>query len=234
MKCRNCSEEYLGNYCPNCGQKFVGHGLDIREIISDFLDSFNFDKGFLLTLKLLFLSPSILVNNYINGTRKKYFNPIKFLVLFISFQVIVQTLINDEGNEIELMNNPFWILFSFLVFIPVLSVFSYFISRKKYSYTENLVVNFYILGILNLFALLSGIIRKALFYFDLNSIWTSVLLVFFLPVSYIAYVYCKLYKKNYFYTLVISILSYSVSIAVFLIAFDIFGIIDLDTFTKKN
>lgn len=82
MICANCDSVFESKFCPNCGQKADIHQISIKTVAHDLLHAFTHtDKGFLLTIKELIKRPGIVAKEYINGKRKKYFNPLSFLVI---------------------------------------------------------------------------------------------------------------------------------------------------------
>ena len=86
-KCLNCDEVTTQNYCSNCGQRCNVPKITFKEIFADFLNSvFNLDSPFLKTITQLFTKPKEVVIDYINGKRKTYYSPIRYLVvcLFIN------------------------------------------------------------------------------------------------------------------------------------------------------
>ena len=71
--CKNCSEEFEGNYCNNCGQRYIDrHGFyEIRNYIGD---AFELKRGFLKTIIGLIHHPATVVKEYIGGNTKSYQN----------------------------------------------------------------------------------------------------------------------------------------------------------------
>src|SRR5687768_4468983 len=92
MNCKNCGSEVNGKFCSSCGQKKDIHPITIKNVMHDFLHALTHaDKGFLLTLKSVFTRPGVVAREYIEGKRKKYFNPLSFLVIIMAISAIVST-----------------------------------------------------------------------------------------------------------------------------------------------
>lgn len=84
--CSNCRFplEKKAKYCHNCGQKAFGGELTLKELFSQFFDSFfNLDSKIFQTLGAVFI-PGKLTEAFLDGQRRKYYHPIRlFLVLIL-------------------------------------------------------------------------------------------------------------------------------------------------------
>ncbi|MGJ8734371.1 MAG: DUF3667 domain-containing protein [Cellulophaga sp.] len=81
MNCKNCANSLQTDYsfCPDCGAKVIRNRLTIKNLLSDITERyFNLDNTFLRTFLHLFTKPDIVINGYVNGTRRKYVNPISY------------------------------------------------------------------------------------------------------------------------------------------------------------
>src|SRR5690349_6274896 len=86
--CKNCSYEFEGKFCPNCSQKAATHRFTIGHIGHEFLHALTHtDKGVLLLIKELFTRPGYVALEYNAGKRKKYFNPITYMLLILAIQI---------------------------------------------------------------------------------------------------------------------------------------------------
>jgi hypothetical protein len=92
-----------GNFCANCGQKTDIHPITLGHVAHDFIHAFTHaDKGFLMTLKQMVLKPGIVAKEYIEGKRKKYFNPLSFLVITMA----VSAYLSYETGYFEAFGRP--------------------------------------------------------------------------------------------------------------------------------
>lgn len=85
--CLNCGHALRENYdfCPHCGQKDLPERLTLSYFVHEFLNNyFSFDSKFFRTIVPLITKPSFLTQEFIDGRRIRYINPIQFFV-FISF-----------------------------------------------------------------------------------------------------------------------------------------------------
>ena len=81
LSCLNCNRPFQGDevYCATCGQKNIHKKLKFRALISEFLAGFiSYDKRLWKSLYYLFLKPSKITSEYINGKRARFVNPYKF------------------------------------------------------------------------------------------------------------------------------------------------------------
>ncbi|MGB3592149.1 MAG: DUF3667 domain-containing protein [Nonlabens sp.] len=84
--CKNCGELVYANkkYCGSCGAKWVENRITMRNVASDFSDMYlGFDNRFLRTFIDLATKPSIVINGYINGTRNRYIDAVRFFLISV-------------------------------------------------------------------------------------------------------------------------------------------------------
>lgn len=87
--CLNCAADYVGHYCPNCGQKRHIHrslGALWHDILHGVL---HFDGKFWQTLPLLVWRPGDLTRRYLRGERAKFVSPMALFLfsIFMMFAV---------------------------------------------------------------------------------------------------------------------------------------------------
>ena len=104
--CCNCDHEFVGNFCPVCGQRAgvgrVGWNA-IRENVTLLwgLDS----RSLTYTLAQLLGRPGYLVRDYISGHRQVSFPPVKMLVLICLLLVIFEVVFHLENDVLGLTFN---------------------------------------------------------------------------------------------------------------------------------
>jgi hypothetical protein len=87
--CKNCSNTFEGKFCPECGQKET-HRLTVPHLGHEIFHAVTHtDKGIFFLIREMFLRPGITVREYVDGKRKRYFNPFTFLLLMMALQVFV-------------------------------------------------------------------------------------------------------------------------------------------------
>ncbi len=169
-ECKNCSELFVGNYCPNCGQNAHEHRVNAEYFLHDIPHSvFHVDHGFFYTLKMLFTRPGQMIQDYLEGKRIRYFRPIGYVMVMTALSTLLVKFIDWltakslEYNGIKLheSHNFFEHYFSVFIFlmIPLASLVTWlFFVRKKYNFWEHFLANTYIAAQLNIMWILMHLI----------------------------------------------------------------------------
>src|SRR5688572_12447402 len=95
--CLNCGDSFQPGekYCSQCGQLTRTDRITNKHLVRDF---FSFiikaDRGIIRLLIGLSIYPGKTAAEYIEGKRKKYFNPFGFLALCIAFMLFLSNWIN--------------------------------------------------------------------------------------------------------------------------------------------
>ena len=94
--CKNCNQPVEKNFCENCGQKKIeGKNYGKKKPKSFFgATVFNLDKGMWYTIKMMFVDPKKVINDYVGGNTIKYMHP---------FRVCDHTAYNSD-----IPNDKFW------------------------------------------------------------------------------------------------------------------------------
>src|SRR5688572_18664064 len=88
--CKNCNAPLSGNFCANCGQTSNVHRVTFKHFLHEFFHAFTHtDKGIFLLMKELITRPGHVAREYLDGKRKKYFNPLTFLILMASLYAYI-------------------------------------------------------------------------------------------------------------------------------------------------
>lgn len=99
MNCKNCHEKLESNaqFCDNCGAKVVTNRVTFKQLILDlFITVFGVDSTFFLTLRKMVTHPEEVLNDYLNGIRKRYINPFAFLAVGGGLSLIIFNFYADE------------------------------------------------------------------------------------------------------------------------------------------
>ena len=223
--CRNCQNTFEGNYCSNCGQRNIGNQrLQMLEVINDFFDNtFNLHKGFFYTFWKLVITPGEVAHAYINGQRKLFTNPTRYMVIALAFQTFIDywfkttdiiknetyyvfSFLSTETNKsMEIWNIKLaveFILFSNLfMIIMVPGLFYLFFKSLKFNYTELLATNFYFIPSILFFTMPILFVTKVIF-----GIFVSKELIIFIFISYMLYSNLSFFKMVPFRTRLLKIL----------------------------
>ena len=102
--CLNCGADRLGDYCQSCGQYHLDDRLTLRVVWREFAERFlKLERGLPATLRLALLDPGALARRYVGGERRRFVNPISFLLVGSAVAVL---LIPLYASEERLMNDP--------------------------------------------------------------------------------------------------------------------------------
>ena len=157
-QCLNCSFDFKAGekFCTNCGQKTETHRLNVTHIGHDILHAVTHaDKGILHLIKELAFNPGLVAKEYVQGKRKKYFNPFSFLFLVVGIASIFLSMSGfvDFGANAKVPANPIsnflnkHINLIILLNVPFLSFFSWLLFKKnKNNYAEHLVLAAFVSG----------------------------------------------------------------------------------------
>lgn len=188
--CPNCGSEIEARFrfCSSCGQKSGVRRLNMHDIWHDLFHAFTHtDKGILFLVRELVLRPGRVAREYVDGKRKKYFNPFSFLVIVVavstfliaSFNLMtvsgardpVSQFLNKHANVVIFLNVPFSALFSWIFF-----------GTRKSNYAENLVLAAYAAGQRSVFYNILFVPLMLLFrsqYFTIVGIYLSAFILYF-------------------------------------------------------
>ncbi|MCX7549184.1 DUF3667 domain-containing protein [Xanthomarina sp. F1114] len=219
MICKNCEQNFNGNYCSNCGQNSNVRKVDYKYLINEIPNSiFQINRGFLFTLKELFTRPGHSIREFLEGKRKNHFKPLAFIIFTSTLYVLAhyfignQTFIDDAisgyktGGKVENSDLINWIsknqTYVILILVPFFSLASYLAFLKsKYNYFEHLVLNIYITGQQMFIYFIFS------FIFDRNSY--LILLPLLLGMAFNFWTYIQFFnKKSTFKKMLLIVLTY--------------------------
>lgn len=212
MQCKNCNNEFEGNFCNNCGQKADTHRLTIKHALHDFFHSFvHVDTGLLYLIMQMAKRPGEVVKEYLAGKRRSYFNPTQYLILTVAaatFLSINFTLMGDtagtitpeqlkqlpEMQQIFLQFNKFiYKYFNIILFlsVPLMALFTRLFYRSSgYNYAENLTLMCFLGGQRTLFY-----ICLAPFLYFFRSYWFVFIGIYYLGwIIYYGWTFTQFFK----------------------------------------
>jgi hypothetical protein len=170
--CKNCNQQFEGNYCNNCGQSANTHSINIHFLWHDIQEGlFHFERGILFTIKELFIRPGYTIREFLDGKRVKHFKPISFLIILATIngllyhylKINIVSATNRASHFASFMNewraNHYSIIQ--LLALPAFTVASWVVFRKNNrNFLEHFVLNAYLIGLL----VIAGIVLVPLFY----------------------------------------------------------------------
>lgn len=107
MHCPNCSTGVVPGqrFCSHCGQASPVHRITVGHFIHEGMHALTHaDKGIFHLLKSLATRPGTVAREYIQGRRKKYFNPFTFFIILMGLFVLSNTFF--KNNVVQRSANP--------------------------------------------------------------------------------------------------------------------------------
>lgn len=163
--CKNCNQEFRGNFCSHCGQSAQTHAINLHFLWHDIQHGlFHFDKGIFYTLKQLFTRPGYAVQDFLRGKRVRHFKPFSLLVVlatifgFLSHfshiniaQVPTSKLDAFNLKIIHLLlKAKDWLidhyaLVSVFIYLPISTIATYWaFGKKQFNFAEQLILQAFV------------------------------------------------------------------------------------------
>lgn len=172
MTCKNCQAPAPGAYCAACGQQTHIHRVTMGHLVHEVSHALTHaDKGFLLLIKELITRPGIVAREYLDGKRKKYFNPFTFLVItsalyaYISYKTGYSSAMVAQDAPTSNRSPYFQEVFDtvaqngkllmLILIVPLFAFLSWLFSiRSRFNLAENFVLQAFVAGQLNIVRIL--------------------------------------------------------------------------------
>lgn len=213
IHCLNCGAVNDSKFCKECGQATNTHRLSVGHILEEIAHYFTHaDKGFIFIIKEMFIRPGRVVEEYIAGKRKKYFNPFTFLLIcstvsaYLYWKLSYYTNISaqqsthrapNEMSDLMLQTSGLMEKYGKIVTILMLpllaSISKLLYLRRSYNYAEHLAIQAFVLAqtsIINIFITLIS------YYFFPNSYFIFNMLFQLSFLLYMAIVFSKVFKEH--------------------------------------
>lgn len=153
--CPNCGHQLpeAAQFCPGCGQSAHTHRLDMHHILHELVHVLTHaDKGFLYLTKELALRPGTTAKAYIQGSRKRYFNPFSYLMITIAVSAFLTNYFHLLDADVQ-HNNPVSAMVSkninlvFLIGVPITALCTkLFFWKSGYNFAEHLTLQAFMGG----------------------------------------------------------------------------------------
>ena len=100
--CHNCNCEYIGNFCPQCGQKATLGAVNWSSVRENVMEIWGVGtRSMTYTLWQLLWRPGYLVRDYISGKRQVSFPPVKMLLIVAIVCTLIVSLLGDGSEEVQ-------------------------------------------------------------------------------------------------------------------------------------
>ena len=239
--CKNCENNYEGNFCPRCGQRYIEKRFTLKDsIVWLFSSVFNLERGFVPTTLQLITKPGVTIRNYLSGITVRYAHPFRFVFIWATISAILNVYFGFFEDSQEMMSQTFgeeanyneeqieftkksnevirnYMSLVIMATIPFMSFFSYLLfKKKKYNYAEHLIVNAYA----NASSIVIGLPLLVFYFFTDN-----ITLISTLSFSIGAFVMIRVYKFFFEVNGFIAFLKYVLTFAFTFLSASIIGVI---------
>jgi hypothetical protein len=103
--CLNCGTPLTGKFCSQCGQKDLPRRQAIGDLSLNFISSFfSFESKFFKTFTSLLFKPGILIREYNEGKRERYYHPARMYVFLSFIFFLIFASIPDE-DKVDITDN---------------------------------------------------------------------------------------------------------------------------------
>ena len=98
--CPNCGARARDRFCPSCGQHQMRGRLTLRRLWTEFASRvFNLNRGLLATVVGMSRQPGRVPLDYVEGRRRRYTNPLTYLLLASALSLFMLRFSEDAMRE---------------------------------------------------------------------------------------------------------------------------------------
>jgi Protein of unknown function (DUF3667) len=155
--CKNCETHFKGKFCPQCAQKASTARLKVGNVLHEFWHNFTHtDHSVFSFVKGMTLNPGLVIREFIEGKRKKYFNPYTFFLIATAILIFVTGKLFEYEDATVHTRNEFGQYTSKhynLIIICCLPFLAFFFrlayARYKFNYAEWITFFVFAFGFIN-------------------------------------------------------------------------------------
>jgi hypothetical protein len=231
--CKNCGATLTGKYCAQCGQKASVSRFTIPELIHELSHSITHLETNILGLTAALISqPGQTARSYLEGQRKKYFNPFIYFLIMLGLQSVAFSLVHHapphaspaQLEAYDMQSFVFKYLKIFFVFLLPVSALLMYLFYRRHNYAEYCVINVFIAGTISLSHILLYLLLGSSMETDSRTMLYIQLLI---AISYTTFMVSGLYReiplwKVLLYQVIITVLYYSFNVALVMAAIVLF------------
>ncbi|MCE2612807.1 DUF3667 domain-containing protein [Flavobacteriaceae bacterium D16] len=220
MKCKNCQDILRTDfsYCPSCGAKVVERRLTFKGLFNDIVERiFNLENNVFKTIGHMTLWPERVINSYVDGTRRKYLNPLNYLTLSIALSGVLFYFmkkfaldnmdfdvfgmgVNQEGQAKLMEAIMEYSSFIFILYIPIIALAGILsFNKREYNIPEYIVAATYSLSH---FSVLTFPVSLLVILVIPESYMSFSLFYLFLMVAYFLFTLIRIHKYSFGMTIV--------------------------------
>ena len=104
MNCKNCNYilQVEDTFCSCCGAKVIRGRMSIRLMVDQLMtEVFGWDNKYFRTLRDLIVRPRVMLQSYLDGTRKRYMNPLGFMIIGLTVSLFIFNVFHDQYLEVS-------------------------------------------------------------------------------------------------------------------------------------
>jgi Protein of unknown function (DUF3667) len=157
--CKNCATHFKGKFCPQCAQKASTGRLQVGNVLHEFWHNLTHtDHSVFSFIKGMIANPGIVIREFIEGKRKKYFNPYTFFILITGILIFITSRLFEYEDSLYKVRNEQGQFLSkhynliIICCLPVLAIFIKMTFRQykeKYNYAEWITFFVFTFGMIN-------------------------------------------------------------------------------------
>lgn len=208
--CLNCGHPVYEQYCPHCGQSAEVGKLSWKSFGAEFIHILTHaEKSIAGTTWQLIRHPGKVMDEYINGKRKKYHSPVGYFLVCVTLSVLTHRLVlarsgfhpvflegltfsSPESVKTFIVHGEFFYILTF----PVSAALFYFtLARPRYAYIDCVVVTMYAFSVAYIFHFLSYIMGGLILSMNVLH-WKFYLFQILLSLAYTLWACIDLFRKK--------------------------------------
>ena len=103
INCKNCNQQFEGNFCPTCGQQAREHRINAAYFLHDIPHSvLHVDKGFPYTFWQLIKRPAKALEEYLAGKRVNFNRPFGYVLIMSAIGALVAGQVRKLIQQVHL------------------------------------------------------------------------------------------------------------------------------------
>lgn len=104
MNCKNCGHilNEDASFCEQCGAKIIRERITLKAMINQLMtDVLGWDNKYFKTISHTLVRPKEMFESYLGGTRKRYMNPIGFMIIGLTFSIFIFNSFHEQYINIS-------------------------------------------------------------------------------------------------------------------------------------
>lgn len=188
------------NYCSSCGAKVITQRLTFRHLWREMIErAFNLDNSLTRTFRDMSLRPEVVIQAFLDGTRKRYLHPLNYLGIALTLSGVLLFLIQkifdgdiflkamESGPSAEASQRMVDFLmdystFIFLGYIPILAIGAYLVlNKRQLNLAESFIAFIYLLAHWSILSFPVSLMILTFWpdaYIDMGQVMIAVILVY--------------------------------------------------------